>query len=225
MVTKQVQKWAPAVQAELQRVNVPLPVDLILSVIHTESRGKAGLVNKTSGASGLTQIMPNTLVWYNENHQSEPVELSELRSSSDMDAIKQIRVGVWVLAKFWKGAFNYLSGRLGEVPIDELARIADLFYVAGPGATKKRLDKLDSPTWAAVQAHFPTWAALPHPRNVFSHLEGLQWPLEAISNWLKTGKILGMIPSPEDGFVIAVLGILVAWYLLRGKGPDDGKAK
>lgn len=223
MVTKKVEKWAPAVKAELERTGIPLPADLILSVIHTESRGKPGLVNKKSGASGLTQVMPNTLQWYNESHKGAPVTLEELRSATEQAAVKQIRVGIWVLSRFWKGAFNYLSGRLGEVPIDELARIADLFYVAGPGATKKKLDKLDNPTWAAVEARFPQWNALPHPRNVFSRLEGIQWPVDAISKWLKTGDLLSLNPTPEDGFVIAVLGILVAWYLLRGKGPNDGK--
>jgi hypothetical protein len=212
-------KWAPVVEAELSRAQVPLPRDLILSVIDVESRGKAGLVNLVSGASGLMQVMPGTLASYNQSNP--PVSLSELRSSSPAAGVKQIRVGLWVVATYWRGAYNYLSDRLAQVPIDELAHIADLYYVAGPEATRKRLDKLGSPTWAGVQARFPNWNALPHPRNVFKRLEGLKWPIEAISSWLETKSI--MKPGPREGFALAVLGILVAWYFLRKKGKDSDK--
>jgi len=214
-------KWTPVVIAELSRAQVPLPRDLILSVIDVESRGKAGQVNPKSGASGLMQVMPGTLASYNESNPT--VSLSELRSSSPVAGVKQIRVGLWVLATYWRGAHNYLSERLAQVPIDELAHIADLYYVAGPGATRKRLDKLGSPTWAGVQARFPNWNALPHPRNVFKRLDGLQWPVEAISSWLETKSI--MKPGPREGFALAVLGILVAWYFLRKKGKDSDKEK
>lgn len=220
---KSVAQWAPYVDQELTAAGIPLPRDLILAVIHTESRGKPGLVNKKSGASGLTQVMPATLKWYNEAHAGNPVTLAELQSEDLSSAVKQIRVGIWVLSRFWRGAFQYLSSRVGSVAIDELAHIADLFYVAGPGATKKKLDKLADPTWAAVQAQFPTWNALPHPRNVFSHAGELAWPLESISSWLGTGdSILNGKPNPKEGFILAVLGVLVAWYLMR-KGPKDGK--
>lgn len=221
-VTRQsVLRWAPVVDAELSRAQVPLPRDLVLAVMDVESRGKAGLVNPKSGASGLMQVMPGTLEGYNQSHP--PVSMSELRSSSPVAAVKQIRVGLWVIATYWRSAFNYLSERLAEVPIDELAHIADLYYVAGPGATRKRMDRLSSPTWSSMQARFPQWNALPHPRNVFKRLEGLQWPIQQISSWLETKSIL--MPGPKEGFALAVLGILVAWWFMRGKGKKNDKTK
>jgi len=217
---KSVSQWSPVVDAELARSQIPLPRDLLLALIHVESRGRAGLVNQKSSASGLLQVMPNTLSWYNESHKANPVQLSELRSSGADAAVKQIRVGLWVLSRFWKSAYNYLSGKLANVPIEDLSHIADLFYVAGPGATRKRLDKLDYPSWAAVQAANPKWNALPHPRNVFAKLEGLEWPTDAISQWLGSAGLFDDKPSAQDGFVISLLGVLIAWYFIRGKGPN-----
>jgi hypothetical protein len=212
---KSVLRWSPVVDAELVRAGVPLPRDLILAVIDVESRGFPGITNPKSGASGLMQVMPVTLESYNQTHQSSPVSLYELRSSSAVAAVKQIRVGLWVLASYWKGAYKYLAGRLTAVPIDDLSRIADLFYVAGPGATRRRLDKLSLPSWAGVQAAFPSWVALPHPRNVFALLEDIQWPLEAIHDWVTTeGSIL---EDPQTGLAVAVAGILMAWWFMRGR--------
>jgi hypothetical protein len=206
-------RWAPVIQAELARANIPLPVELILALMDVESQGFVGLVNPKSGASGLLQVMPKTLNDYNAAHT--PISLEEMRSQNVTAAPKQIRVGLSVLASFWKGAYRYLVDRMGSVPIDELARIADLFYVAGPGATKSRLDHLSTPTWGAVQAAYPTWNALPHPRNVFSRLGEIQWPLDQISEWI--GKEASIIRDPKAGLAIAVAIGLAAWYMLRKK--------
>lgn len=217
---KSVLRWSPVVDAELARAGVPLPRDLILAVIDVESRGAPGITNPKSGAAGLLQVMPGTLDSYNQAHPSAPVSLDELRSSAAVAAVKQIRVGLWVLASYWKSAYRYLAKRLSTVPIDELSRIADLFYVAGPGATRHRLDKLSTPSWGGLQAAFPNWNALPHPRNVFGKLEGLQWPLEAIQDWVSTED--SILEDPQKGLAVAVAGILVAWWLMRDrKGKDQ----
>jgi hypothetical protein len=216
---KSVLRWSPVVDAELARAGVPLPRDLILAVIDVESRGAPGITNPKSGASGLMQVMPGTLESYNQAHPTTPVSLEELRSSSAVAAVKQIRVGLWVVSTYWRGAYRYLASRLSTVPIDELSRIADLFYVAGPGATRRRLDKLSVPSWAGVQAAFPTWNALPHPRNVFAKLEGLQWPLEAIQEWVTTGD--SILEDPKTGLALAVAGILVTWWMMRDKKGKD----
>jgi hypothetical protein len=209
-------KWAPVIDAELARVNSPFPRDLILAVIDVESRGKAGLLNPKSGASGLMQVMPGTLDDYNQRHPSDPVSLAELRSSSVPAAVKQIRVGLSVLSHYWRGAYHYLSDRWSHVPIDELARVADLFYVAGPGNTRDRLNMIDNPTWAAIQARFPKWNALPHPRNVFALLEGLTWPTEQIAAWLDSPPSK-FDPSPKQGLFISMLAILAAWWMMKGR--------
>lgn len=210
-------KWAPVIDAELARVNSPFPRDLILAVIDVESRGKAGLLNKKSGASGLMQVMPGTLEDYNQRHPSDPVSLAELRSSSAAAAVKQIRVGLSVLSHYWRSAYDYLSGRWTHVPIDELARVADLFYVAGPGNTQDRLNMMDNPTWAAIQARFPKWNALPHPRNVFSLIEELIWPTDQIAAWLDSDEPSKLGPSPKQGLFISMLAILAAWWMMKGR--------
>ena len=208
-------KWAPVIDAELARINSPLPRDLILAVIEVESRGKAGLINKKSGASGLMQVMPATLEDYNQRHPSDPVSLAELRSSSSAAAVKQIRVGLSVLSHYWRAAYDYLSGRWSHVPIDELARVADLFYVAGPGNTRIRLNKVN-PTWDEIKQRFPKWNALPHPTNVFSHLEGLVWPTQQISVWLNSSPSQ-LTPTPKQGLFLSMLAILAAWWMMNKK--------
>lgn len=206
-------KWSPVIQAELARVNSPLPLDLILAVMDVESRGVAGLVNPKSGASGLMQVMPGTLQDYNQNHPSDTVSLEELRSAAPAAAVKQIRVGLSVLSTYWRSAYKYLSNRMSNVPVDELAHIADLFYVAGPGNSKDRLNMLEVPTWAAVQSRFPKWSALPHPRNVFGLIPEITWPTAEISAWLDS-KVTG--PSEKDGLFISMLAILASWWLMKG---------
>jgi hypothetical protein len=210
-------KWTPVVDSELANANVPLPRDLILAMIDVESDGVAGLTNPKSGASGLMQVMPGTLKWYNNTHQSQ-VSLGELRSSSLAAAVKQIRVGIAVIAAYWRSAWKYLSDKFSSVPIDNLAHIADLFYVAGPGATKERLDMMTvPPTWNAIQTRFPKWNALPHPRNVFSYLDGIVWPTAQIFQWLESKKPI-FEPTPKEGFLISMLAIMAAWWMMKTKG-------
>lgn len=227
MVGQRTLRWAPVVTAELERQNVPLPDQLILQLIHVESRGKAGLVNPKSGASGLMQVMPGTLQDWNQKH-GKSYPLSDLRGTSDEQARRQIEVGIGVLSTYWLGAYQYLSKRLDTVPVDELAHIADLFYVAGGGATKKRLNKLDTPTWAAVQERYPNWNALPHPRNVFkTPIES--WNVPAIEAWL-SGPISspGPVPTPgtpspgqpnnpRAGFAIGIIILMAAYWLMMRK--------
>lgn len=212
-------QWGPVVDAELIRSGVPLPRDLVLAVIRVESGGVVGNVNPKSGASGLMQVMPGTLDHYNKLNPM--ISLATLRSKLPQHAVEQIRVGLWVLSTYWKSAYKYLSNRMVNVPIDELARIADLFYVAGPGATRKRLDKLSQPLWASILASFPQWNALPHPKNVFVQISDLIWPVEKISNWLDKSIPKGLINmSPKSGFAIGTLAILIAWWMFK-KGTRD----
>lgn len=214
MVAQSILKWEPLVLSELASQGVPLPSSLILAVIKVESNGHAGVVNPKSGASGLMQVMPNTLVDFNKRHQ-KAYTISDLRSESDAGAKKQIEVGIAVLAHYWKRAYKYLKGRLGDVPIDELGHIADLFYAAGPGATMKKLDKLSIPTWEAVKQAFPSWNALPHPTKIFSVPH--QWNLDKIGSWLEgpLKKIGGGISKdPKAGFALGILVLMAAYYFM-----------
>jgi len=218
-MSKQVEQWRGTVERELNRQSVPLPVDLVLDLIWVESRGKAGNTNAKSGASGLMQVMPGTLDWYNKQNTAK-IPLAHLRSPNY--GAEQIRVGIWVLAQFWKGAYKYLKGRLETIPTEQLARIADLFYVAGPGATKKKLDKVDPPFLEAVAERFPTWNALPHPRNVFKRFDarGVDWDLDSISKWLH-GKVTKE-KIAEGLSILALAAVLVIyWFVLREKKTDE----
>ena len=214
MVIKRVRRWEPAVSAELSAQNVPLPSQLILQLMQVESSGQPGLINPKSGASGLMQVMPGTLQDFNKRH-GKNYTMADLQGKSDTAARRQIEVGIAVLATYWKGAYRYLTKRLGDIPIDELSRIADLFYVAGPGATKRRLDKLATPTWAAVQARFPKWNALPHPRNVFE-VPITHWDLPSIEGWLE-GPIRGILQDPKRGFAVGVLILILAYVMMKGQ--------
>jgi hypothetical protein len=211
-----VSQWLPDVERELSVSGIPLPVNLVLAVIHVESRGKAGLVNPKSGASGLMQVMPGTLEWYNQQHTTD-IPLSHLRSPNYGQ--EQIRVGLWVLAQFWKGAHKYLSTRFENVPLEELWRIADLFYVAGPGATRSKLDKLDIPVFANVESRWPKWNALPHPRNVGKHLQENppNWDVDSIQSWL-SGNITRDKKAQHGAILTLGVVLIIYWYYLRNKG-------
>jgi hypothetical protein len=179
-----VERWRSTALAELSKFQIPLPVELILSVIERESTGKAGDVNEQSGASGLMQIMPIALTDYNQRHGTK-YTMADMRGTDPISAQRQIEVGVATVGHFWRSAYHYLSDRYGQqspVPIEELARIADLYFAAGPGATQNRLDEINAPFWQNVQAAYPTWNALPHPRHVLK--EPKPWNLPAIQIWL-----------------------------------------
>jgi len=219
----------PVSKAEVQQMigeeiaagGYPFPLALFDSVVRVESSYKAGIVNQTSGASGLAQVMPGTLEDYNKKN-SQPVSLAELRTDSIPAARKQIQVGLWVLGQFWRSAYKYLQPRLGTVPVDELVKIADLFYVAGPGATKKKLDKVSSPTYESLLAVYPTWSAHNHVRKVWTYTkeQNPNWDLRAIDDW-----VAGAIEEPTiagfgghlGGFVLASLIIALAWHFMKGK--------
>ena len=219
-MSKSVEQWRGTVQRELDRQKVPLPVDLVLDLIWVESRGRAGSTNPASGASGLMQVMPGTLDWYNKQHTTK-IPLAHLRSSSYGG--EQIRVGVWVLAQFWKGAYRYLKDRLDTIPTEQLARVADLFYVAGPGATRKKLDKVEPPFLEAVAARFPNWNALPHPKNVFERFDarGIEWDLDAISKWLH-GKVTKEKIAKGVSILALAAVLVIYWYFLR-EDKKNGK--
>lgn len=217
MVKDKVKKWQDAVIAELERQGVPLPAELILAIMWVESRGKAGLVNPTSGASGLMQIMPNTLKDFNKRH-GRNYSIDDMRSESAAAALKQIEVGIAVAAQYWKSAYKYLSKKLTDISTELLGRVADLFYVAGPGATQKRLNKLSSISWDSIESNFPKWAALPHPRKVYGDDYDHPFDTSAISEWLKGAD--GVVTEPEKdpklGFALGILLLMAAYWLMKG---------
>lgn len=207
---KSVLKWAPVVQSELQSQGIPLPAELILATIQTESQGVAGLQNKKSGASGLMQVMPVVVSDYNKTH-TQKTSIERMRDSNL--GSEQIKVGVWIYGVFWKGAYKYLKNRIENVPIDQLMKIADLYYVAGPGGTRSKLEKIDPPYYEVVKNSFPNWNALPHTEKLIKNMEGVPFDISKIQDWLKgtIGKIEDIVPSGGTG--IALLAIAAGAYL------------
>ena len=214
---------------ELQRAHVPLPPELIEAVISIESGGQIGNTNETSGASGLMQIMPGTLIAYSRATKDRSISLGDLRRTDKGAAVLQIRVGIWVLATYWKKAYEVLKPILGVVPVDELARFADLFYVAGPGRVIPKIRKLSHPpTYEKIVAAYPNWNALPHPRRVFGYRPETEWTtkswdLVAIDKWLRGSPLISSLKNPLAGFVMAGVLLAVATSLFKSSKTGNQK--
>lgn len=221
MVTEAVKKWTETALSELSRGKYPFPVELILSHIQSESGGKVGTVNKKSGASGLMQVMPVVVKDYNRVHKTS-YTIDDMRTENGM---LQIRVGIWILGQFWRSAYKYLIGHRDNVPLDELAKIASLFYVAGPGATRKKMDKLASVDFESVASAYPTWVAIAYARKIWrlTTEQHPVWNLGAIDKWVgKKPPVDPDIPdkppdqtAPITGFLMGALIIVAAWIFLQ----------
>lgn len=202
--------YADLIAQALKRFDYPLPVELVQAVIKIESGGVPGLVNSKSGASGLGQVMPAVVHDYGKA-TGEALTMADMQGKTNRSIRLQISVTVWILGRFWRSAYNYLSSRLDTVPIDELTKIADLFYVAGPGATRKKLQALPVPLFENVETEFPSWNALPHVARLLKNIPAeTNWQLADISDWLHTKGIAGKLsrdPKLAAALAILVLGI------------------
>jgi hypothetical protein len=200
-------RWLPIITAELARQGLPFPPELILAVVDVESRGVPGLVNATSGASGLMQVMPIALQSYNNAHAVK-FSIGDMRSREN--PVAQIRVGCWLLGQFWRRANDYLARRIPAIPMDELAKIADLMYAAGAAAVRKKLDSLPAPSVAGLQVKYPGWNALPHIENVFSRVSTAAINAQGVNQWIATSARSSVLaPTATDWILKAVLGVFV----------------
>jgi hypothetical protein len=182
-----------------------------------ESKGRTGVVNPSSGASGLMQVMPIALKDYNQNHKIK-YTMADLRSKTSAGARIQVRVGLWILARFWRGAYKYLKKRLGEVALDDLARVADFFYAAGPGNSRKKLDKIERPTYDAVKARYPKWDRIIPAQRVWDWVaqHGGQWDIESIDKWLEGGILIEKKKTMLGAALGLVLIAVAWWYFQKG---------
>lgn len=165
------------------------------------------------------QVMPVTLESFNKR-AGRSYTLADMRGTTLEAARRQIEAGINVLAHYWKVAFDYLSSRLSSVPIDQIAKIADTDYTAGPGNVHPKLDKLPVPSWEAMAARWPTFNALPHQVKIFA--APLPWDIEAIENWVGTPEKIGkIVKSPKTGFALGVGIIILAYWLMSKKGKSN----
>lgn len=215
---KRVEKWRNLAQSEINTLGVPLPVEHLLAIMLRESGGSPGAVNPSSGASGLMQVMPIALRDYNQHH-SHKYTMGQLRGKSASSAAIQIKVGLWILSRFVRSAYKYLKKRIGQVPLDDLIRVADTFYAAGPGNARKRLDRLTTPTWEAIKSAFPKWDRV-HPAELVwtrANEGGASWDLPAIDRWLESNLVVEK-DKAMGGAMIGLLIIAIAYVILkRGK--------
>lgn len=193
-ISAHTQQWTPVIIKEIATMGLPFPPALVLAVIDVESQGVPGLVNAHSGASGLMQVMPSALDWYNRSH-SLKFNMADMRSKSGGPA--QIRVGTWLIGQFWRIAYAYLSKRMGSVPIDQLARIADLMYAAGPGCIRRMMDKIPTATFEAFEERYPKSDALPHPRRVYDRCDISLISPDAVMGWITTS-VQSSVSSETD---------------------------
>lgn len=223
MISDKTKKLVPFVEAELNRHEYPYPTSLVLAVIQVESAGNPGAVNPSSGASGLMQVMPGTLVEYNKHHERK-ISLESLRSSTKQGIMDQISVGLWVMGTYLRSAHNWLSQKMPKVGLEDLIKISDHFYAAGPAGTKRKIGDI-VPTAKNISEKYPDWSPVRHAKKVwdFTIAENPIWDLNAINRWV-TGQI---IPKPDDkpidpeknkhGFLIAMMIIAIAAYFMERK--------
>jgi hypothetical protein len=189
-----------------------------------ESSGNAGAVNKSSGASGLLQVMPGTLQWFNQKTGND-ISLATLRSSSDAAANKQIQVGLWVLATFWRSAYKWMvkKNKTTDIPLDDLLHFADAFYAAGPGRVQGMAKNLPRATWQLWKQRYPKSNINTHADAVWEGSKEQQptWNLARLSQWLNKGSIdipdNGDEIDPKTGLLLGMLVILGAmWWMKKG---------
>lgn len=215
------------VLTEIKRGGYPLPPELVLSVIKAESGGTVGQINTKSGASGLMQVMPIALKEYNRNNKTS-IPMSAMQRSDKAAAILQVRVGLWILAQYWISAYNYLSKRLPEpLNLENLAKIAQLFYVYGPGNAKPKLNKLPQPTFEAFARAYPTFPkkTIRYVNKIWRLTEeaGAIWNDSALNQWLTdhisvptTPPLISEIEAdPRKGLALAIAIVAVASFYMH----------
>lgn len=194
--------------------------------MYFESKGDPGAINETTGASGLIQVMPGTIKWYNEQTKSN-VPLSVMRGKTPGDAAIQIRVGLWVLGRFWRSAYRWIQKKneSADVPLDELVRFGDSFYAAGPGRVQGMAKKIIPITWASWAARYPGSNITRHGQGVWEKTkeQNPTWNLTAIDTWVRRpadNEGTTVIQTERGGMLIGLLILLVGWYLIgQKKGP------
>jgi hypothetical protein len=221
-VIPEVERWRQIVTEELSRQSIPLPVDLILGIIHAESGGIPGVKATGSSAAGLMQVKASNVKWYNEQTGDN---ISQSVMTSPSGGREQIRVGLWILSHFWHAAYRYLRSRLEEIPTEDLAKIADLMYVIGPGAVRKRLDKLSVPLYPQWEAAYHDLEGSRHPRRVWKQFDTpLVWNLTAISTWLES-KLKKVFKARRGGIIMTAAIALAYWFFMRKEGRNDEQKK
>lgn len=245
MLGARIEKWRPLVQSVIDSGSYPFPADFILSIIQYESAGKVGDVNEQSGASGLMQVMPDTLKWFNDDTGNQ-IPLSALKGASDQDARAQILTGTWVLGRFWKGAANWLrqvNGPQSNIPLEDIARFGSAYYVAGGGRVREMAPNVRPMTWSVWEKRYPKKNITLYANRIWDKAKTLNpdWNLPAIDRWINTKPpkpvvppvpalppVPGTVPTPifpkdaTSGMVIGLLILALGYWWMQPKGKPGG---
>lgn len=225
-------------EEELQKAEIPLPSELVVGIIHAETRGTPGEVNPKSGAAGLMQIMPIALKQYNQDTGSA-YKMADLKGT-DAESIRiQIRVGVHLLGNYWRSAHKYIKSSGIPDEIENQTKTAQLFYVAGPGGGRKALDSVPGHRFADLAKKRPTWSAVVYCRTVWNKTQSLKptWNLSSIDKWLGGSFSQGDLPEnpkPEqpshpvliadskarEGILLGLMIIAIFSYFLTPQKND-----
>jgi hypothetical protein len=196
----------------------------VLSVILAESGGDVGQVNPNSGASGLMQVMPKTLDSYNNNH-ADKITLAQMRSHNPLDGASQIRVGLWVMGRYVKKSFVWISETNPNPALADLIRIECLMYLGGPGLVYQKFGHMSDRRFDTLVAAYPNWPYWKYPRKIWMWTatnNNPTWDIEALDRWV-SGETGGtdqpveppLIAGDKNGFLLAMMIIAIASYYLK----------
>jgi hypothetical protein len=180
-------RWRDIVSEELASAKAPMPTNLVLALIQQESGGQPGLVagvgaGDGSHAAGLMKCIEAVRVDYNRL-TGGGVSQADLRGADVESARKQVRVGVWLLARKWGQVRAYLDANGGPTDTRNVALLADNAYAMGWGSLKRQLVNLEAAgrplTEDALVAHNPEWGRpandpLRHARVVWARYEAAE---------------------------------------------------
>ena len=211
-----VTRWLPTVKNEIKTGKYPFAPELILALIWYESRGTTGATNPKSGASGLMQVMPATLDWYNQQTGSS-MTLDTLRNGAEKAARAQIRVGLWVLGRFWRSAYKWIREKSEVVPVGDLVRFGDAYYAGGPGRVRRMAGSM-ARSWDVWATKYPESTITKHAAQVWeqTNAQNPTWDLNAIDQWVEKGTT-ELIAKNKQGLIIGLIIILVAVFVMKGK--------
>jgi hypothetical protein len=161
-----------------------VPPDLLLAIVKCESDGVAGQKSKLpsncadlpqgDGSTikicsdlGLTQISPQTAIFFNERAPGPPLTLGDLTGTSERAARQQLRAGAWFLDwtfRELKRTFPkvFTAADLATATPDQI-RLTFAGYGGGIGSAKNKIGEALAQgvpvTWAALTRKWPNWPA------------------------------------------------------------------
>ena len=161
-----------------------VPPDLLLAIVKCESDGVAGEKSrkpsncadlpqgdgttiKICSDLGLTQISPQTAIFFNDRAPAPPLTLADLTGTSERAARQQLRAGAWFLDwtfRELKRTFPHVCAApdLATATPDQIW-LSFAGYGGGIGSAKNKISEALAAgvpvTRAAINAKWPNWPA------------------------------------------------------------------